>query len=107
VPFWSRDGQRKTCTIDLGSASGRIQKAELHVVAWTGGPGKVRDYFKLNGHHYPVAEGSAHDLVYSVLPVAPENLVRGLNTIELLSDTEHHGVEICLPGPALALRLAK
>ena len=77
----------------------------MHVVAWTGGPGNVREYFKLNGRHYPVAEGSRHEVQYSVLPVDPGSLRLGRNRVEVLSDTEHHGIEILRPGPALALRL--
>ena len=64
----------------------------------------MKEYFKLNGVHYPVAEGARHELVYSRLPVEPRNLRRGLNRIELLSDTEHHGIEVIYPGPALAVR---
>jgi hypothetical protein len=104
APFWSRAGQPKTCHIDLDVNPTRIEKAELHVVTWTGGAGTVKEYFKLNGVHYPVAEGARHELVYSPLPVEPRNLRRGLNRIELLSDTEHHGIEVIYPGPALAVR---
>jgi hypothetical protein len=102
--FWSRAGQPKTCHIDLDVDPPRIEKAELHVVTWTGGAGTVKEYFRLNGVHYPVAEGARHELVYSRLPVDPRNLRRGLNRIELLSDTEHHGIEVIYPGPALAVR---
>jgi hypothetical protein len=102
--FWSRAGQRKTCHFDLDLDPARIEKAELHVVTWTGGAGTVREYFKLNGVHYPVAEGDRHELVYSRLPVDPKNLKRSLNRIELLSDTEHHGIEVIYPGPALMVR---
>lgn len=102
--FWSRDNRGKTCTIDIDLDPARIERAELHVVTWTGGPGNVKEYFKLNGRHYPVADGSAHDLVYSRLPINPKTLKRGRNQIELLSDTEHHGIEIIYPGPTLAVR---
>ncbi len=27
-----------------------------------------------------------------------------MNSIELYSDTEHHGIEVSLPGPALVIR---
>lgn len=102
--FWSRAGQKKRCTLTLPVAPARIEGAELHVVTWTGGPGTVKDYFTLNGVPYPVAEGARHELVYSRLPVAPGSLRPGVNAIELLSDTEHHGIEVCLPGPALLIR---
>jgi hypothetical protein len=51
-----------------------------------------------------VAEGKGHELIYSRFPVNPKNLKRGLNRIELLSNTEHHGIEVLLPGPALLIR---
>lgn len=104
TPFWSRANQKRQCSIDLDVEPSRIERAELHVNAWTGGSGTVKEYFKLNGRHFPVAEGSRHELIYSRLPVDPQILRRGANTIELLSDTEHHGIEILRPGPCLVLR---
>ena len=102
--FWSRAGQLKTCHLDLDVDPARIEAAELHIVTWTGGAGTVKEYFKVNGVHYPVAEGARHELIYSRRPVDPKNLKRGLNRIELLSDTEHHGIEVIYPGPALMVR---
>ncbi len=104
VPFWSRAGQLKTCSIDLDLSPERIEQVELHVVTWTGGAGTVKEYFKLNGVPYLVAEGARHELVYSRLPVEPHSLRRGRNRMELLSDTEHHGIEVIHPGPALVVR---
>jgi hypothetical protein len=104
APFWSRAGQGKQCALELDVAPGTVARAELHVFAWTGGAGRVKEYFKLNGRHFPVADGSRHELIYSRLPVEPGLLRRGANVIELLSDTEHHGIEILLPGPALMVR---
>ena len=80
------------------------EPAELHVNAWTGGAGTVKEYFRLNGHHFPVAEGAKHELIYSRFEVDPGILKQGINVIELLSDTEHHGIEILLPGPCLMIR---
>jgi len=102
--FWSRDNREKTCTIILDESPERIEKAELYVITWTGGPGDVMDYFTLNGHHYPVAEGHAHAIQYNRLPIDPKRLKKGANTFRLLSDTEHHGIEIIYPGPALMVR---
>jgi len=89
-------------TLDIEPA--RSQAAHLHVRAWTGGPGRVQDCFTLNGRAFPVAEGNAHEPVYGWFPVEPTLLRRGPNLIRLLSDTEHHGIEILLPGPALMVR---
>lgn len=104
VPFWSRAGELRTCHINVDLGPEQIVAAELHVVTWTGGAGNIKEYFKLNGVHYPVAEGERHELIYSRLPVSPRTLKRGLNRIELLSTTDHHGIEVMLPGPALAIR---
>jgi hypothetical protein len=106
-PFWSRAGQRKSCVIELDVEPGRIGRAELRVVTWTGGAGKTTDYFTLNGRFFPVAEGARHEVQHSILPVDPKLLRQGANRIELISDTEHHGIEIFLPGPALVVRSHK
>jgi hypothetical protein len=102
--FWSRANKLQRCAITLDFDPATIERAELVVITWTGGAGGVREYFKLNGRHFPVAEGSGHEVQFSRLPVEPSLLRRGANTIELLSDTEHHGIEVILPGPALVVR---
>jgi len=76
----------------------------LYVICWTGGAGNVKDYFTLNGHPFPVAEGAGHTRQFNRLRVVPKLLRRGANTIELLSDTQHHGIEFLYPGPALMVR---
>ena len=103
-PFWSRAGKKRTCLLQLPHDPSSIEKAELHVVAWTGGAGDVQEYFKINGHHFPVAEGHNHEVIYSKLPIDPKILQQGDNVVELLSDSEHHGIEILSPGPALVIR---
>jgi len=103
--FTSRIKRRLACTIELDVEPSRIERAELHVVTWDGGRGTIKDYFTLNGHAFPVAEEGKHDVIYSRLPVDPKILRQGANRIELYSDTEHHGIEILLPGPGLMLRV--
>jgi hypothetical protein len=102
--FWSRARQLKSCSLVLDIDPSQIERAELAIKTWTGGAGEVRDYFKLNGQFLPVAEGSKHVVQYSRLPIEPSLLRRGTNRVELLSDTEHHGIEIIWPGPALTVR---
>jgi hypothetical protein len=104
APFWSRANQKKTCTIDLDIDPARIERAELNVVVWDGGAGNVKDYFTLNGTPLAVAGDGKHDVLYRQISIDPKLLKRGANRIELLSDTEHHGIEILLPGPALMIR---
>jgi hypothetical protein len=103
-PFWSRAKRLKSCTIQLDIDPARIERAELHVVTWDGGAGTVKEYFTLNGHALPVAGTGKHDVIYSRLQLAPSLLRRGANRVELLSDTEHHGIEVLFPGPALLIR---
>jgi hypothetical protein len=103
-PFWSRADKKQLCTIDLLFEPGEIDRAELHVVVWDGGAGTVRENFLLNGEFFPVAETGRHDVLYRRLAVPPSLLRLGKNTIELLSNTDHHGIEVLLPGPAIVVR---
>ncbi len=103
-PFWSRAGRVRECTIQLDMDPALIDAAQLHLVTWTGGAGEVEEYFTLNDTFLPVAEGHSHQVNYSVLDIDPSMLKQGENTVRLLSDTLHHGIEILLPGPALIIR---
>jgi hypothetical protein len=106
VPFWSRDNQLREAQLLLDIAPAQIERAELHIRIWDGGEGDIAEPFTLNGHAYPITSRAAiHDVVYSVLEVAPEHLRQGENHFSLLSDTEHHGIEVLLPGPCLKVRL--
>lgn len=103
-PFWSRAGNVKTCRINLPGDSTRIQKAELHMAIWDGGKGETAEPVTLNAHPLEVAGDGSHDLLYRVVPIDPAILKEGANEVRLLSDTEHHGIEVLLPGPALLVR---
>jgi len=105
--FWSRAGRKSQCALEIATDPAQIERAELHVVIWDGGAGTVKDYFTLNGHPLQVAGSGRHDVIYSRLPIEPSLLRRGQNRIELLSDTDHHGIEVLLPGPALMVRSPK
>ncbi|MDX2153608.1 MAG: hypothetical protein SFV54_22895 [Bryobacteraceae bacterium] len=104
APFWSRAGKRHRATIDVDLDPYKIERAELHVVIWDGGRGNTKDHFKLNGRPLEVAARGRHDVIYRVLTLAPIWLRQGPNQIELLSDTEQHGLEVLLPGPAIVVR---
>ncbi|TFG72484.1 MAG: hypothetical protein E4H27_02535 [Anaerolineales bacterium] len=106
-PFWSRDGNLRECTVILDDAPDDIEQAELHVLIWDGGAGTTKKPLTLNGHDLPVASSGAHDVLYRKITIQPRQLQGGMNTISLLSDTEHHGIEILLPGPCLVLRRCK
>jgi hypothetical protein len=83
----------------------RIQKAELLIKTWDGGEGSIRDPFTLNDRPYKVISGKAiHDVVFTRVNVPADHLRRGRNRVRLVSDTDHHGIEVLLPGPCLILR---
>ncbi len=108
VPFWSRAGKLNTCTIVADVVPEKIEKAELHVLIWDGGEGNVKEHFKLNGNALPLAGGKhAHDVIYRIFEIDPSWIKAGENKIELLSDTEHHGIEVLLPGPELRIKSAR
>lgn len=102
--FWSRANREMKATIALEADPERIDRAELHVVVWDGGKGSISDYFTFNGQPLEVARDGRHDTIYTVTPLAPSILRKGANEIVLLSDTEHHGIEVLEPGPALVVR---
>lgn len=103
-PFWSRVGRERSATILLPGAADVIERAELHIVIWDGGRGDTEHPFKLNGHPVEIAGAGAHDTLYRVIDIDPAMLVEGENELTLVSDTEHHGIEVLLPGPALMVR---
>ena len=107
-PFWSRASKTITAKINLPLSPANAQSARLMVRIWDGGEGTVTEHFKINGHPYSITSGKAnHDLVFTNVDVDVKHLKFGENTLTLLSDTEHHGIEVLLPGPCLLLRYGK
>lgn len=105
--FGSRANRVKAAVLGLPFGPAKIERAELHAVAWTGGPGEVKEYFKLNGRHFPIADGHDHHTHYTILPVEPALLRKGDNVMEVWSDTADHGIELLTPGPGLVVRYRK
>jgi hypothetical protein len=56
------------------------------------------------GRTLPIVGTEKHDVVYSVVPLDASRLRRGANRIMLRSDTEHHGIDVHFPSPALVVR---
>jgi hypothetical protein len=104
APFWSRDGQERRCTIPLNVDPAAIERAVLHVAIWDGGRGEVEAPFTLNGQPLPVVGAGRHDVLYRRIELDPGLLRWGENEVRVLSDTEHHGIEVLRPGPALMVR---
>lgn len=108
VPFWSRASQICRATIELPDDLSQIESARLIVKIWDGGEGTVAEPFKINGHPYAITSGRAnHDVVHTDVEVNPAHLKPGANTLTLFSDTDHHGIEVLLPGPCLVVRYAR
>lgn len=107
-PFWSRASKPVTATISLPRDPANAKSARLMVRVWDGGEGTIKGHFKINGHPYSITSGRAiHDLVFTNVEVDVKHLKSGKNVLTLLSDTEHHGIEVLLPGPCLLLRYGK
>ena len=105
-PFWSRAGHKKTCVLTLDKDPGRIERAQLHITVWDGGAGSVTSPLRVNREPLPTPSWRGrHDLIYTVIELDPTVLRRGGNEVQVYSDTRHHGIEVCLPGPALMVRL--
>ena len=108
IPFWSRTSRLVKADITLPRDLSGFERAQLLVKIWDGGEGKVKEHFKINGHAYNITSGKhIHDVVFTKADVDVQHLKPGINIIELLSDTEHHGIEVLVPGPCLVLRFAK
>jgi hypothetical protein len=106
-PFWSRASNGKTAVIELPDDLSNVESAQLMVKVWDGGAGEVEEPFTVNGHPYGILSGRAsHDVVFTRAAVNVQGLKPGRNELRVLSDTEHHGIEVLLPGPCLRLRWA-
>jgi hypothetical protein len=103
-PFWSRAGHQRECQIILAEAPDKIEQAVFHIVIWDGGAGAVQNPSCINGHTLPIVGSGAHDVIYKRMAIDPALLKQGENVITLLSDTEHHGIEVLRPGPCLFVR---
>jgi hypothetical protein len=108
TPFASRVARLGKATIRLPGTLAGVERAELWIKIWNGGAGQTAEPFKINGYAYDVADGVRNrNITFTRLPVAREHLRPGDNEITLLCDTEHHGMEIVLPGPVLLLKWAE
>ncbi len=102
--FWSRADRKKSCDIVLDVEPDSLGAAELRVVIWDGGVDKIAEPLSLNGRPLPFRSDGKHDVKSLRLPLLPDTLRKGKNTFEVHSDTEHHGIEVLLPGPELFVR---
>ena len=102
--FWSRDNKSKQSEITLPDISD-VSEAKLVVKAWDGGEGNVENYFTVNDKGYKIVSGKAnHRLIFTNTAMDLNDLKSGINTVNLMSDTKEHGIEITCPGPGILLR---
>lgn len=99
--FWVRAGKTMGCQVELprSYSPDTTVEAAVHVRTWNG----AEESLTVNGHPIPI-KGEDHNYAYTVCPVPVHVLKPGVNTIEFHSKTEHHGVEVLWPGPALVIR---
>lgn len=103
VPFWSRDGREKTASIQLPRER-KVRRAVLHCRVWDGADFEGTSPVAFNCNPVDILDGQArHDYVYVRHELDPGEIRDGRNTFSVLSKTEHHGLEVLLPGPALQI----
>jgi hypothetical protein len=102
--FTVRVGREKQCRIVIPESEdlSRAEAAVLHLRTWHGDAGPHHP-FRLNDWSREL-EGINHHYSYNVHPVPVGVLQNGDNVFSVSSDTEHHGVEVLWPGPALMIR---
>ena len=108
TPFWTRVGEKKSCVINIPHDPADVERAQLHVVLWDGEHGENADLVTLNGEILKDAIGPGdHETYYRVVEIPPGLLRRGPNEFAVRAETTHHGIEVLMPGPAIAVRVKK
>ena len=106
TPFWTRKGEKKSCVIDVPHDPADVERAQLHVVLWDGEHGDNADLVTLNGEILGGAIGPGdHETYYRVVEIPPGLLKEGPNEFAVRAETTHHGIEVLMPGPAIAVRV--
>jgi len=105
APFWSRANRKQSVVFVIDARQLEIAAARLRMTIWDGGVDKLTRPFRLNGQPLEIGSAGKHDVVQVDLRLHAGMLRRGENVLELVSDTEHHGIEVLRPGPELLLTL--
>ncbi|MEA2064328.1 MAG: Ig-like domain-containing protein [Gemmatimonadota bacterium] len=100
--FWVRDNRRASCIIPIPEAEPleMATEAVIHFRTWNG----INEKFTLNDRWSCLIGGANHRYKYSRQGVPLTELATGDNKVSFYSVTEHHGVEILWPGPAVTIR---
>ena len=80
----------------------RAIQAVVHLRTWNG----ESENFSVNGSAAPIGGGN-HVFADTSPGVAVDALNKGENKMDFRSETAHHGVEVCWPGPSLTVRYVK
>ncbi len=105
--FWVRAGNTKQCYIHIDTLDQGME-ARLYHRTWNAGDdeaagGSIDKPLLVNEHSYK-CYGNNHFFALSSVPLAFGDLKSGLNDIAYTSDTQHHGIEVLWPGPAIVIR---
>lgn len=105
-PFWSRNGESLSASLSIPEeALDRLSAAHLHVRLWDGADGAERTSVEFAGRRLELVNGDApHDFAYVETALDRESL-QPENTLTVISETEHHGLEVLAPGPVVSLEL--
>jgi hypothetical protein len=105
--YWVRAGATKSSKVNINSLSGANQ-AKLLVRTWNGreggaGSGSDSNPLKVNSWNGKIG-GRDHQYAFTSPSVPLSALKTGENTISFHSTTDHHGIEVLWPGPAIIIK---
>lgn len=105
--FWVRAGKKLSCKINTPDLNSALEARLLHRT-WNGGDDEAArgtyDYPLLVNDEKFKCYGKNHFYALSEVKVPVMTLLEGTNIIAYRSTTEHHGIEILWPGPALIVK---
>lgn len=105
--YWVRAGAEASSDVEISELTNAISANLLHRT-WNGSEtqaagGSYHRPLTVNKGKYKV-HGNSHNFANSSVEIAVGDLLIGTNAIKYVSDTEHHGIEILWPGPAILVR---
>ena len=106
--FASRMSDEKSANFVLPNNIENIEKAQLLIKNWGKHKGDNEGPFKLNNKPYDLFSGTVSRIfAFSKIGINIDDLLPGENIVSVFSDTEHHSLEIFLPGPVLFVKEKK
>jgi hypothetical protein len=103
--FSSRISREQVAILLLPEDLSQLERAQLLIKNWGNHTGKNQDPFKINKVAYSIFNGERWQICsFTKTDLNIKHLKGGANEFSVFSDTEHHGIEIFLPGPVLICR---